>query len=72
KVENMKGKTILKGRCFDKMRTESLPISLVVNTEKKSPSSSGKNGSPQQSMIAKNKMTIPTIQHQNSEGEEKQ
>ncbi|HEY4831603.1 MAG TPA: hypothetical protein VIH61_03485 [Waddliaceae bacterium] len=72
KVENMKGKTILKGRCFDKMRTESLPISLVVNTEKKTPSSSGKNGSPQQSMIAKNKMTIPPIQHQNSEGEEKQ
>jgi hypothetical protein len=72
KVENMKGKTILKGRCFDKMRTESLPISLVVNTEKKAPSSSGKNGSPQQPMIAKNKMTIPTIQHQNSEGEEKQ
>ncbi len=24
KIENMKGKTILKGRCFDKMRTESL------------------------------------------------
>ncbi len=72
KVENMKGKTILKGRCFDKMRTESLPISLVVNTEKKAPSSSGKNGSPQQPMIAKNKMTIPTIQHQNSEGDEKQ
>ncbi len=72
KVENMKGKTVLKGRCFDKMRTESLPISLVVNTEKKSPSSSGKNGSPQQPMIAKNKMTIPPIQHQNSEGEEKQ
>jgi hypothetical protein len=72
KVENMKGKTVLKGRCFDKMRTESLPISLVVNTEKKSPSSSGKNGSPQQPMIAKNKMTIPPIQHQNSDGEEKQ
>jgi hypothetical protein len=72
KVENMKGKTILKGRCFDKMRTESLPISLVVNTEKKSPSFSGKNGSPQPSMIAKNKMTIPPLQHQNSEGEAKQ
>jgi hypothetical protein len=72
KVENMKGKTILKGRCFDKMRTESLPISLVVNTEKKTPSSSGKNGSPQPSMIAKNKMTIPPLQRQNSEGEEKQ
>lgn len=70
KVENMKGKTILKGRCFDKMRTESLPISLVVNTEKKMPSSSGKNGSPQQPMIAKNKMTIPPLQHQKSEGEE--
>jgi hypothetical protein len=71
KVENMKGKTILKGRCFDKMRTQSLPISLVVNTEKKVPSSSGRNGSPQPSMIAKNKMTIPPLQHQNSEGEEK-
>jgi hypothetical protein len=72
KIENMKGKTILKGLCFDKMRTESVPLSLVVNTEKKSPSSSGKNGSPQPSMIAKNKMTIPPIQHQKSEGEEKQ
>jgi hypothetical protein len=72
KVENMKGKTILKGRCFDKMRTESLPISLVVNTEKKTASSSGKNGSPQPSMIAKNKMTSPPLQHQNSDGEEKQ
>ncbi|HEX2580105.1 MAG TPA: hypothetical protein VHK67_06875 [Rhabdochlamydiaceae bacterium] len=71
KVENMKGKTILKGRCFDKMRTESLPISLVVNTEKKSPPSSGKSGSPQQPIIAKNKMTISPLQHQNSEGEEK-
>jgi hypothetical protein len=72
KIENMKGKTVLKGRCFDKMRTESLPLSLVVNTEKKVPSSSGKNGSPQPAMIAKNKMTIPPIQHQKSEGEEKQ
>ncbi len=72
KIENMKGKTILKGRCFDKMRTESLPLSLVVNTEKKTPSSSGKNGSPQPAMIAKNKMTIPPLQHQKSEGEEKQ
>jgi len=72
KIENMKGKTILKGRCFDKMRTESLPLSLVVNTEKKSPSSSGRNGSPQPSMIAKNKMTVPPIPHQKSDGEEKQ
>jgi hypothetical protein len=72
KIENLKGKTILKGRCFDKMRTESLPLSLVVNTEKKSPSSSGKSGSPQPSIIAKNKMTVPPIQHQQSDGEEKQ
>jgi hypothetical protein len=71
KIENTKGKIILKGRCFDKMRTESLPLSLVVNTEKKAPSSSIKNGSPQPSLIAKNKMTAPPI-HQKSDGEEKQ
>lgn len=72
KIENLKGKTILKGRCFDKMRTESLPLSLVVNTEKKSPSSSGRSGSPQPSIIAKNKMAVPPIHHQQSDGEEKQ
>jgi len=72
KIENMKGKTILKGRCFDKMRTESLPLSLVVSTEKKPPSSSGKSGSPQHPLIAKNKMTMPSIQHQNNDGEEKE
>lgn len=72
KVENTKGKTILKGRCFDKMRTESLPLSLVVSTEKKLPSFSGKSGSPQQPIIAKNKMTMPSIQHQNNDGEEKE
>jgi hypothetical protein len=71
KIENTKGKTILKGRCFDKMRAESQPLSLVVNTEKKLPVSPAKNGSSQP-MIAKNKMTVPPIQHQKSDGEEKQ
>ncbi len=74
KIENTKGKTILKGRSFDKMRTESQPLCLVVNTEKKSSGSPSKNGSPQTpqaSLIAKNKMTAPPMQHQKSDGEEK-
>jgi hypothetical protein len=72
KIENMKGKTILKGRCFDKMRTESQPLSLVINTDKKMPSSPLKNGSSQPALIAKNKMMVPPIQQQKSDGEEKQ
>ena len=71
KIENMKGRTVVKGRCFDKMRSESLPLSLVINTEKKSHASPGKNGASQPPLLAKNKMAVPPIQ-QKSEGEEKQ
>ncbi len=69
KIESTKGKITLKGRSFDKMRTEFQPLSLVVNTEKKP--SSHKNEPHQASkasMIAKNKMAVPPI-HQNSDGE---
>lgn len=71
KIESAKGKITLKGRSFDKMRTETQPLSLVVNTDKKS---SSRKNEPHQaskaSMIAKNKMTAPPI-HQNSDGENK-
>jgi hypothetical protein len=73
KVETVKGKAILKGRCFDKMRTESQPLSLVVNTDKKASAQHKHRNEPSQaSMIAKNKMTVPPLQHQTSDGEEKQ
>ena len=71
KIENVKGRTVVKGRCFDQMRSESQPLSLVINTEKKSHASSGKNGASPPPLLAKNKMTAPPIQ-QKSEGEEKQ
>jgi hypothetical protein len=71
KVESAKGRVTLKGRCFDKMRTESQPLLLVVNTEKKSPSSTRYKEPPHASLLAKNKMTVPPIQHQNSDGEGK-
>ncbi len=72
KIENMKGKISLKARCFDKMRTESQPLSLVVNTEKKSTSSSRKNEASHSSLLAKNKMTALPLPQMNSDGEEKQ
>lgn len=64
KVEIGKGKVSLKGRCFDKMRTQSQPIALVVNTEKKSSSTHSRHEPSRSSMIAKNKMPPSDLGHQ--------
>jgi hypothetical protein len=71
KIESTKGKITLKGRSFDKMRTETEPLSLVVNTEKKPIRKLEPHQASKASMIAKNKMAVPPIQHQNSDGETK-
>jgi hypothetical protein len=62
KVETSRGKVLLKGLAFDRMRTASEPISLVLQTEKKAPTAAGKAsmGSPP---LAKNKSRPPTISH---------
>ncbi len=61
KVEASKGKVTLKGRSFDRMRTFSEPVSLVLQTEKK-PSIPGRpsTGSPH---LAKNRSRNPVVSH---------
>jgi hypothetical protein len=61
KVEASKGKVILKGRAFDRMRTSSEPVSLVMQTEKKQ-SIPGKpsSGSPH---LAKHRSRNPIVSH---------
>ncbi len=61
KVEASKGKVTLKGQAFDRMRTFSEPVSLVLQTEKKqSHSHKSPTGSPQ---IAKKNSHAPVISH---------
>lgn len=61
KVEASKGKVTLKGLAFDRMRTFSEPVSLVLQTEKKqSHSRKSPTGSPQ---IAKKNSHAPVISH---------
>ncbi len=72
KVENTKGKVILKGRCFDKMRTESQPLSLVVNIDKKKTPTRNRLRASHSSMIAKNKMPLSSLQQRSAGKEEKQ
>lgn len=67
KVEASKGKVTLKGQAFDRMRTFSEPVSLVLQTEKK-PTHSHKSttGSPQ---IAKKNSHAPVISHSSRKNE---
>lgn len=60
-VEASKGKVTLKGRAFDRMRTFSEPVSLVLQTEKKQ-SAPGKHstGSPH---LAKHRSRHPVVSH---------
>ena len=71
KIENGKERITLKGRSFDKMRTQSQPLSLVFNADKKIPSHPKRELS-RASLFAKNKTAIPSVQHQPTEGEEQQ
>ncbi len=65
KLEVGKGKVALRGRCFDKMRTQSQPLALIVNTEKKS-SSHPRHEPSRSSMMAKNKISSLDLGHQPS------
>jgi len=68
KIENNKGKIVLRGKSFDKMRTQSKPVAYVFNTEKKQATTFSKNETGHPSLIAKGKMTsIPIQSHQNDE-----
>lgn len=58
KVETSKGKVVLKGKAFDRMRTVSEPVSLVLQTEKKA--LGNRKPSPEIPHLAKNK---PVVSH---------
>ncbi len=68
KIEASVGKVVLQGRAFDRMRTLSEPLSLVLQTDKK-PSGSRRSatGSP---AIAKNHSQRPVISHSIRKGDD--
>lgn len=70
KVETSKGKVMVQGRAFDKMRTSSEPISLVVQTEKKHPAPTNKSGRYVPSLMAKNRSTHSMTSNSGKEREE--
>jgi hypothetical protein len=67
KVETSKGKIVLKGRAFDRMRTFSEPISLVVQTEKKGSPQASRSSKGNPAFLAKNRSGRPMLSNSSKE-----
>lgn len=70
KIESGKDRIVLKGQSFNRMRTESHPLALVFNTEKKHSLHPRKEES-RAALFAKNKVAMSRVVHQqNKEGDD--
>lgn len=70
KIEQTKNQIVLKGKSFDKTRSQTEPLALFVNTEKKSSIASHKKQHTHSSAIAKNKIAAPVLQQRSAKDEE--
>lgn len=69
KVEASKGKIVLKGQAFNRMRTSSEPISLVMQPDKKESTSRKKTPTGGSELLAKNRSKRPLISNSSKEME---
>lgn len=67
KIEAASGKVTVKGRYFDRMRTEMEPLLLSLSTEKKQAAAPPKHGSSPTKMAAKSKLSPPQLGQRNDE-----
>jgi hypothetical protein len=67
KIEAAGGKVMVKGRYFDRMRTQSQPLALTLSTEKKASTPQQKHGSAHVKVAGKAKTSPPQLGQRNDE-----